>query len=98
MLRVSSDSPSVGPALDSGLRNQALLRRSSLDPPGEEGRRGTTAGPRSASRVGEVVLEKWFCSEECEDRDSMLPMGVLPGLLLRVSPIQGPENGRPEAH
>lgn len=32
-----------------------------------------------------VVLEELFCSEEWEERDSMLPKGVLPGLLLNVS-------------
>lgn len=36
-----------------------------------------------------VVLDELFCSEEWEERDSMLPKGVLPGLLLNVSPVQG---------
>lgn len=34
----------------------------------------------------EQVLEELFCSEECEERESMLPIGVLPELLLNVSP------------
>lgn len=34
----------------------------------------------------ELVLDELFCSEECEERDSMLPIGVLLGLLLKVSP------------
>lgn len=33
----------------------------------------------------EEVLEKPFCSEEWEERDSWLPIGVLLGLLLKVS-------------
>lgn len=33
----------------------------------------------------EQVLEELFCSEEWEERESMLPIGVLPGLLLNVS-------------
>lgn len=36
-------------------------------------------------------MDELFCSEECEDKDSRLPMGVLLGLLLKVSPIQEPE-------
>lgn len=39
--------------------------------------------------VGENGGEVWdnpFFSEECEDRDSWLPIGVVPGLLLNVSP------------
>lgn len=42
-----------------------------------------------ASAVGEDGGEVWvspFFSEECEDRDSRLPIGVVPGLLLNVSP------------
>lgn len=34
----------------------------------------------------EQVLEELFCSEECEERESILPIGVLPELLLNVSP------------
>lgn len=65
-LRVSSDSPSVRPELDSGLLNQATPRRSPPDPRGEEARRGTTTtGARSASGGGgEAVLDEEFCSEE----------------------------------
>lgn len=37
-------------------------------------------------REGEPVLEQLFCSEECDERDSILPIGVLLGLLLNVSP------------
>lgn len=91
-LRASSDSPSVRPAssleLDSGLLTHTMLlgpfescddirRRSSSD--------------LSLTWAQEAVLEELFCSEEWEDRDSMLPMGVLLGLLLKVSPMQGPE-------
>lgn len=42
-----------------------------------------------ACAVGEDGGEVWdnpFFSEECEDRDSWLPIGVVPGLLLNVSP------------
>ncbi len=34
----------------------------------------------------EQALEELFCSEEWEERESMLPIGVLPELLLNVSP------------
>lgn len=42
-----------------------------------------------ACAVGEdggEVGDNPFFSEECEDRDSWLPIGVVPGLLLNVSP------------
>lgn len=48
-----------------------------------------------ACTVGEDGGEFWdnpFFSEECEDRDSWLPIGVVPGLLLNVSPGGRHEN------
>ncbi len=57
----------------------------------EEGTGGDTcaAGDALGSAAGEDggdIWDKSFFSEECEDRDSWLPMGVVPGLLLNVSP------------
>lgn len=91
-LRASSDSPSVRPAssleLDSG-----LLTHTALLGPFEscDGIRQRSRSDLSLTWVEEAVLEELFCSEEWEDKDSMLPMGVLPGLLLKLSPMQGPE-------
>lgn len=48
--------------------------------------RGPGNGGLSLSCGEEQVLEELFCSEECEERESMLPIGVLPELLLNVSP------------
>ena len=93
-LRASSDSPSVRPVssleLDSGLLTHTALRG-----PFEscDGVRRRSRSDFSFTRAEEAVLEEVFCSEEWEDRDSMLPMGVLLGLLLKVSPMQGPEKG-----
>lgn len=85
-LSASSDSPSVRPAssleLDSGLLTHAVLL----------GPLESCDGVRWWSLCAEqAVLEEVFCSEEWDDRDSMLPAGVLLGLLLKVSPMQGPE-------
>lgn len=89
-LRASSDSTSVRPAssleLDSGLLIHTVL----LSP------FETCDGVRwrtdlSLPWAERAVLVELFCSEEWEDKDSMLPMGVLLGLLLKVSPMQGPE-------
>lgn len=91
-LRASSDSPSVRPAssleLDSGLLTHAvpLGPFDSCDGVGKRFRRDL-----ALTWTEEAVLEDVFCSEEWEDRDSMLPIGVLLGLLLKVSPMQGPE-------
>ncbi len=91
-LRASSDSPSVRPAssleLDSGLLTQTAL----LGPfESCDGVRRRSRSDLSLTGAEEAVLEELFCSEEWEDKDSMLPMGVLLGLLLKVSPRQGPE-------
>lgn len=91
-LRASSDSPSVRPAssleLDSGLLKNTVL----LGPLEScDGVRWRSRSSLFFTSAEEAVLEELFCSEECEDRDSMLPMGVLLGLLLKVSPMQGPE-------
>ncbi len=92
-LTASSDSPSVRPAssleLDSG-----LLTHTALLGPFEscDGVRWRSRGDLSLTWAEEAVLEELFRSEEWEDKDSMLPMGVLLGLLLKVSPMQGPEN------
>lgn len=91
-LRASSDSPSVRPAssleLDSGLLMHTVL----LGPfESWDGVRRRSRSDLSLTGAEEAILEEVFCSEEWEDRDSMLPMGVLPGLLLKVSPMQGPE-------
>lgn len=91
-LRASSDSPSVRPAssleLDSGLltHTEPLRPFESCD-----GVRRRSRSDLSLTCDEEAVLEEVFCSEEWEDKDSMLPMGVLLGLLLKVSPMQGPE-------
>lgn len=90
-LRASSDSPSVRPAssleLDSGLLTHTVL----LGPfESCDGIWQRSRSDLSLTCAEEAVLEE-FCSEEWEDRDSMLPMGVLLGLLLKASPIQGPE-------
>lgn len=50
---------------------------------------GDTGSGGSGSAAGEDGDDVWdnpFFSEEWEDRDSRLPMGVAPGLLLKVSP------------
>lgn len=53
----------------------------------EEGvRRRPGKGGLSLGCGEEQVLEELFCSEEWEERESMLPIGVLPELLLNVSP------------
>ncbi len=53
----------------------------------EEGvRRRPGKGGLSLGFGEEQVLEELFCSEEWEERESMLPIGVLPELLLNVSP------------
>lgn len=100
-LRASSDSPSVRPAssleLDSGLLTQeaaAALRegRSQSD----LSSRGRVAA--AATLLRGAALAELFCSEECEDSDSMLPVGVLPGLLLKASPMQGPAERTPSPH
>lgn len=91
-LRASSESPSVRPAssleLDSGLLTHTVL----LGPfESCDGIRQRSRNDLSLTWTEEAALEEVFCSEEWEDRDSMLPIGVLLGLLLKVSPIQGPE-------
>lgn len=103
-LRASSDSPSVRPAssleLDSGLLTQeeeaaaAALREgpSHSDLP-SRGRLAAAVAPLRGATLAEL-----FCSEECEDSDSMLPAGVLPGLLLKASPMQGPAERTPGPH
>lgn len=91
-LKVSSDSPSVRPPssleLDSGLLTPAVLLGPFESSDGVCRRRSDllwlTPGPE------ETVLVEVFCSEEWDERDSMLPIGVLLGLLLKVSPMQGP--------
>lgn len=93
-LRASSDSPSVRPVSSLELES-GLLTNTALWGPFE-----SCEGVRRRSRsdlswhvlcLEEAVLEEVFCSEEWEDRDSILPMGVLSGLLLKASPMQGPE-------
>ena len=90
-LRASSDSPSVRPAssleLDSGLLTHAVLL-GSFESWSGVWRRSVRDMPLCPE---EAALEEVFCSEEWDDRDSMLPIGVLLGLLLKVSPMQGPE-------
>ena len=44
---------------------------------------GEAAGRAAGGEEGGEVLEKPFCSEEWEERDSWLPRGVLLGLLLQ---------------
>lgn len=44
-----------------------------------------------AGEDGGEVRDNPFFSDECEDKDSWLPIGVVPGLLLNVSP--GRRNG-----
>lgn len=81
----SSDSTSVGPG--SSLELDSVLR-------GPLERRDAVSGSLALwawTEAGVSALEEPLCSDECEDRDSMLPMGVLPGLLLDASPVQGPE-------
>lgn len=96
-LRASSDSPSVRPAssleLDSGLLTQVALRGPFESCDGD--RRGNGL---SLTWAREAALAELFCSEEWEDKDSMLPVGVLPGLLLNASPMQGPEKRTPSLH
>lgn len=89
-LRASSDSPSVRPVssleLDSGLLTHAAL----LGPfESCDGVRRRSRSDLSLAGAEGAGLEELFSSEEWEDRDSMLPMGVLPGLLLKASPMQG---------
>lgn len=100
-LRASSDSASVRPPSslesDSGLLTQeeegpapaALLR-------GAAAERDLSSGGRAGARG--AALAELFCSEECEDSDSMLPAGELPGLLLKGSPMQGPAERTPGPH
>lgn len=100
-LRASSDSPSVRPAssleLDSGLLTQeeaaALRGAPSQSDPWSRGRAAAEAAALRGAALAEL-----FCSEECEDSDSMLPIGVLPGLLLKASPMQGPAERTPSPH
>lgn len=95
-LKVSSDSPSVRPPssleLDSGLLTHAAFPGPYESCDGVWRRRSDL--PRHLPAPEEAVLEEVFCSEEWDDRDSMLPIGVLLGLLLKVSPMQGPESRR----
>lgn len=51
----------------------------------EKGLRGPGKGGLSLCCGDEQVLEELFCSEEWEESESMLPIGVLPELLLNVS-------------
>lgn len=92
-LRASSDSPSVRPAASSLELDSGLLIHTALLGPFEscDGVRQRSRSDLSLTWAVEAVLEQLFCSEEWEDKDSMLPMGVLLGLLLKVSPMQGPE-------
>lgn len=91
-LRASSDSPSVR-AVSSLELDSGLLTHTALLGPFEscDGVRRRSRSDLSLTWAEEAVLEELFCSEEWEDKDSMLPMGVLLGLLLKVSPMQGPE-------
>lgn len=87
-LRASSDSPSVHPM--SSLELDSALLTGSTPPAlldSTEGSWRRSSRDVSLARVGHGFL---FCSEECEDRDSRLPIGVLLWLLLIVSPKQGP--------
>lgn len=65
----------VGPCCSLDEREEGLCRR--------PGKGGLSLGCGAA-----WVLEELFCSEECEERESMLPIGVLPELLLNVSPVE----------
>lgn len=100
-LRASSDSPSVRAAssleLDSGLLKKEEEAVALREGPSQSdlSSRGRVAA--EATLRGGTLAEP-FCSEECEDSDSMLPVGVLPGLLLKVSPMQGPTERTPSPH
>lgn len=95
-LRASSDSPSVRPASSLELVSGLLIHTVLLGPfESCDGVRWTS--DLSLTWAEEAVLEELFCSEEWEDKDSMLPMGVLPGLLLKVSPMQGPKKRHTKA-
>lgn len=87
-LRASSHSPSVLAAssleLESGLVVPPGLLGPSED--GEGVVQHRLPEILCLDRKGEAALEQPFCSDEWEDRDSRLPMGVLLGLLLNVSP------------
>ncbi|TNN68696.1 hypothetical protein EYF80_021105 [Liparis tanakae] len=84
-LSASSAPPSVRPAssleLDSGLLTHTPLRgpMESCD-----GVRRRSSSDLSLTGAEQADLEEPFCSEECEDKDSMLPVGVLLGLLLKA--------------
>lgn len=88
VLRASSHSPSV--LLASSLELESgLVVQAGLFGPLEEGDGVVQHRLPEALclfRDGEPVLEQLFCSEEWDERDSMLPIGVLLGLLLNVSP------------
>ena len=94
-LRASSDSPSVRPAssleLDSGLLTHTVLLGPFECCDGVRRRSVRDLFSFALTCPEEAALEEVFCSEEWDDNDSMLPMGVLLGLLLKVSPMQGPE-------
>lgn len=78
--RLRASSESVRPVeLESGLLTHAAPLR------------GPSGSGLSPTWAEEAALDEAYRSEEWEDRDSMLPMGVLLGLLLNVSPKQGPE-------
>lgn len=91
-----SDSTSVFAASsfeeDSGL----VVQRPEFFCPLEEGDEAIQGTPPAFSLGWEDVdLVVLFCSEEWEESDSMLPMGVLSGLLLYESPGRV---GRKQAH
>lgn len=91
-----SDSMSVFAASsfedDSGL----VVHRPEFFCPLEEGDEAIQGTPPAFSLGWEDVdLVVLFCSEEWEESDSMLPMGVLSGLLLYESPGR---DGRKQAH
>lgn len=59
------------------------------EPEEVEGGENCAAGGEPGSAAGEDGGEVWdnlFFSEECDDNDSWLPIGVVSGLLLNVSP------------
>ncbi len=88
VLSASSHSPSV--LLASSLELESgLVVRAGLLGPLEEGdgvAQHSLPDALCLVRDGDPILEQLFCSEEWDERDSKLPMGVLLGLLLNVSP------------